>query len=156
MSDCPMTVHNAPGHGANCPGGVEADPIFGEIIHSYSRAEAIEDGVLVDLMQGEFASLVRQAGFKFPIAVTAAVFERYIELTPAAKRACNDVNGRLWDILWMLKAAIRGASGQTSELLFELRCISESMRPSRVTLKSVCGPDDNGDPCITIMLRDED
>jgi hypothetical protein len=56
----------------------------------------------------------------------------------------------------MLKAAIRGASGQTSELLFELQCVSESMRPSRVILKSVCGPDDNGDPCITIMLRDED
>jgi len=39
------------------------DDVFGEVISSYSRAQAIDDGVLVDLMQGELASLVREAGF---------------------------------------------------------------------------------------------
>jgi type I site-specific restriction endonuclease len=27
----------------------EPDPIFGEVIYSYTRAQAIEDGVLVDV-----------------------------------------------------------------------------------------------------------
>jgi hypothetical protein len=41
-----------------------------EVIFSYSRKQAIEDGVLVDL-----TSLARDAGIKFPVAVTRAVFE---------------------------------------------------------------------------------
>lgn len=40
--------------------------IFGEPIGAYTRRQAIEDGVLVDLMQAETVALVREAGFKFP------------------------------------------------------------------------------------------
>lgn len=31
-----------------------ADPIFGELIYSYSRAQAIDDGVLVDISKRAF------------------------------------------------------------------------------------------------------
>ena len=48
--------------------------IFGEPIAVYSRKQAIEDGVLVDLMQPETVGLVREAGFKFPVAMTAGTF----------------------------------------------------------------------------------
>ena len=47
---------------------------FGEPINVYTRRQAIEDGVLVDLMQPETAGLVREAGFKFPVAMTAGAF----------------------------------------------------------------------------------
>jgi hypothetical protein len=40
-----------------------------EIISSYSRAQALEDGVLIDI-----SVLAREAGLKFPVAVTMAVF----------------------------------------------------------------------------------
>jgi hypothetical protein len=36
----------------------------GYLLHSYSRAQAIADGVLVDLMQPEPRQLVLAAGFK--------------------------------------------------------------------------------------------
>lgn len=42
---------------------VNQDPIFGPVIYGYSRAQAIEDGVLVEVP--EIAS--RRAGFKVPM-----------------------------------------------------------------------------------------
>lgn len=45
------------------------DDFFGGVIHSYSRAQAIEDGVLVDV-----SSMAKEAGFIWPVAVTAAVW----------------------------------------------------------------------------------
>lgn len=43
-----------------------------EVIFTYTRKQAIEDGVLVDLMQDEMAKLVREAGFRIPIVMTSA------------------------------------------------------------------------------------
>ena len=43
---------------------------FGEMISSYSRKQALEDGVLVDLNQ--FIP-VPESGYKYPVACTIAV-----------------------------------------------------------------------------------
>ena len=48
--------------------------IFGDVISSYGRAQAIEDGVLVDLMQPETVGAVKEAGFRYPVAMTVAAF----------------------------------------------------------------------------------
>lgn len=133
---------------------------FGEVLSSYSRRQAIEDGVLVCISGPDYEGdpwmpdMCRELGFKFPIAVTAAVFRECIELTSAAVRACNDMRGRLWDVLFMLKLAIRHSQGDT--VLFEYRCVTKSTRPSRVRLKSICGPGDDAEPVLTIMFPDED
>lgn len=50
------------------------EELFGDVIHTYTRAQAIDDGVLVDLMQNELGDVSRQH-YKFPIACTHAVFE---------------------------------------------------------------------------------
>jgi len=39
-----------------------------DIIFSYTRAQAIEDGVLVDVSE-----LAREASFRYPVAVTQGV-----------------------------------------------------------------------------------
>jgi len=126
------------------------------IIDAYTRAQAIEDGVLVDMTQGELGAAAREAGFQFPIAMTETAFAKYVALTPAAVRAGNDINGRWWDILWMLKREIKTARGGTSELLFHFHCVVDRVRPTPSVLKSVCGPGDHGEPVITIMLPEED
>jgi len=46
-----------------------------EIIYAYTRAQAIEDGELVDLSE-----TAREAGIKFPVAVTRAVWAKYVEI----------------------------------------------------------------------------
>lgn len=132
------------------------DDLWGELAHSYTRKEAIADGVLVDLMDGELGVLVNQAGFKFPIAMTATAFKSFVELTPAAKRAGHDMKGRLWDILTMFKLAIRQSKPGEQTLFFEFRAITDTHHPTRCKMKSVIGPDDGGAPCITLMLPEED
>ena len=70
--------------------------IFGECISEYTRAQAIEDGILVDV-----TTVASEAGFKWPTAMTRAVYDRYIEVPPELTGQ-QDIQGRLWDVLWML------------------------------------------------------
>ena len=137
------------------PGGETMFEGF-DIIHTYTRAQCIADGGLVDLRQGELEQLVVDAGIRVPIACTAAVFAQCIELTPAAVKACNDIKGRLWDVLWMFKCAARGAAGGGDTLYFELYVVRDRVRPTKTKLKAVIGPGDDGEPCITVLFPEED
>lgn len=127
-----------------------------EVIHTYTRAQAIEDGVLVDLRQGDLEEVVKNAGFKFPVAATAEVFGSCIDLTDAAKRAGNDIKGRLWDVLWMLSNAIRRAAPGSTTIHFEVLIVRDRVRPTKTKLKAVCGPGDTMEPVITIMFPEQD
>jgi len=133
-----------------------------DVIHTYTRRQAIEDGVLFQCSgpgyEGDewLPKMVAEAGFRVPVAMTVEVFYQYVDLTPAAKRACNDVKGRLWDVLWMLRCAIDGHTGGTDTILFELRVVTTRVRPSLVRLKAVIGPGDEGEPVLTIMLPEQD
>jgi hypothetical protein len=78
---------------------------------------------------------------------------------------CQDIKGRLWDVLWMLKLAIRRIQAPRPILHFSLRVVPNvpanysKPNPPRAKLahlKAVCGPDDDGSPCLTIMLPEED
>lgn len=72
-----------------------------DVIHRYTRKQAIEDGVLVQLSgpgyEGDpwVPEMVAELGFRYPVAMTATAFARYVDLTPAAEKACNDIQGRL-------------------------------------------------------------
>ena len=139
-----------------------SNDLFGEVISTYSRRQAIEDGVLVQLSgpgyEGDawVPQMVAEAGFRFPLAMTAAASAKCVDLTPAAKRACNDLQGRLWDVLWMLKLAIGRCPEGQDTLWFDVHCVVKREKPQCVRLKSVCGPGDDGEPVLTVMLADED
>ena len=47
--------------------------IFGDVISRYTRQQAIEDGVLIDMMQGELGQ-VSHLHYKYPVACTVGVF----------------------------------------------------------------------------------
>ena len=128
---------------------------FGEPIYSYSRAQAIEDGELVDVSE-----TAREAGITFPVAVTRAVWEDCCEWTEGdtkAKPYGQSVRGRLWDVISMLRFAIRAGQGG-DRLVYRLSRIPGPGCGAKrlVTLKSICGPGDTPDPVITIMQPDED
>lgn len=124
------------------------DDTFGDVIHSYSRAQAIDDGILVDV-----SATAREAGIKFPVAMTRTVWTQYVEVPRNV--ICQDEAGRLWDILWMLKCAARNGG---SEILYKLHVRNDNRdrTPPLVTLKAMCGPGDDMAPVITIMLPEED
>lgn len=127
--------------------------LFGEPISIYTRVQAIADGVLVEVD----STIVKEAGIKFPVAMTAAVYAECVKMNNRAERACNDVTGRLWDVLWMLRNACRTANGST--LFFTVRVVTPTGRgiaPKPVRLKAVCGPSDDLSPCLTVMFPEED
>lgn len=123
--------------------------LFGEAIHRYSRKEAIADGVLIDV-----SSMAQKAGFKVPIAITSAVYTR-IETIPKAY-GHESIDGRLWDVLCMLKYAVRNCQGR--RMLFDMTLHeSEDRRFSgKITLKAISGPGDDMEHVITITAPDED
>jgi len=128
---------------------------FGDAIHVYTRAQAIDDGVLVDVSE-----VANEAGFSLPVAVTAAVWEKYISWSDSdtEKQAYQDESGRLWDVLFMLRMAINGCNDE-SVVRYRLLVIPRdgtSRRPVSVVLKAEIHGGDEREPMITIMLPNED
>lgn len=119
------------------------------IIYSYTRKQAIADGVLVDVTK-----TAAEAGFRLGVAMTSTVWEGYVSVPPGL--GDQDEDGRLWDILWMLSVAIHGTKTQSSELNYQVLVKNDKTGPKPVTLKAVIGPDDDRRPCLTIMMPDED
>ena len=118
-----------------------------DIIYTYTRKQAIEDGVLVDV-----TSTAREAGFRFPVALTRAVWENYV-------RVPEGVEGqtRRADFGHPLYAPPRRqAITEGRRPSFQLHVRNDNQAPRPVTLKAVCGPGDDGSPCITVMMPDED
>jgi type I site-specific restriction endonuclease len=127
-----------------------SNDFWGEPIYSYSREQAIADGVLVDV-----SIMAREAGITYPTAMTRRVWDELVVPDEGSRKEGQSEPGRTWDVIWMLRMTIQtGASG--SEVRFPIVFVAAGNRRTTVTLKSICGPDDDGSPCITIMFEDED
>lgn len=119
------------------------------LIFSYSRKEAIADGVLIDVTE-----TAREAGFRYPVAMTSAAWATCVEIPEGVLG--QDETGRLWDVLTVLRHASRAARGGESTLYFDVLVLNDQTTPMPVRLKAVCGPDDDLSPCVTVMLPEED
>lgn len=143
-----MTPGN-PGPGN--PGNNNNESVFGPVIYRYTRAQAIEDGVLVDL-----TPWARETGFTIPVACTAAVWNQYVTPPEGTEELGQSERGRGHDLLWMLYLAIRRQPGAADRLLYEVIFLNKHRRQATVQLKAVCGPGDAGEPVLTVMLPSED
>ena len=128
-----------------------------EIIHAYTRAQALADGVLV----AAEADLAREAGFRVPVALTSAVWEDCVAWHDgdSDRQTPQDEKGRLWDVLWMSLRAIRRSTGSGAQVTVELRRVPRDGRTRQarpVQLVCAIGPGDQGEPVVTIMQPDED
>jgi hypothetical protein len=121
-----------------------------DLIHRYTRAEAIADGVLIDV-----SAVAREAGIRYPVALTRAAWEKCVAVLPGV--LCQDESGRLWDVLFLLAcAARRGGSRPVLRFGVHVRNDNRERTPPLVRLKAVCGPGDSGEPVVTVMLPEED
>jgi hypothetical protein len=118
-------------------------------IYRYSRADAIADGVLVDV-----TATAREAGIRYPTAVTEAVWDFCVAVPPGVE--CQDEAGRLWDVLFLLAMAARHSGGAEIRFAVHVRNDNREGAPPLVHLKALCGPGDGGEPVITVMLPNED
>ena len=116
---------------------------FGDVIYSYSRAQAIEDGVLADLSN---VDSIRQH-WKHPFACTSAVWAIIEE---ALTHEGQDLDGICHDISTMAKLAIHGER-EGGQVLFKVIIVGRAH-----TLKLHVGPGDTAEPVLTLMLPNED
>jgi hypothetical protein len=142
----------------------DPQPLFTDedIISRYTRGDGLRDGELVAVPE----DLARQAGITIPVAMTRVAWDRYIEPDYLDQMPDQNMTSRLWDLLWMFRLAA-AKSRNKSSLLFRVafQLMHERTGTARmilkrsgetVTLKALCGPGDEGEPVITIMLPDED
>jgi len=124
---------------------------FGEVIFSYTRSQAVADGVQV-----EVSKTAQEAGIRFPVFLTRAVYDAYVTVPPGV--TAQDEAGRLWDIITMARFAILRSRPGCDRLPVALYVRNDNRRPRLVRLTAVCGPLDIDDPqpAITVMLMDED
>jgi hypothetical protein len=139
--------------------GPEGSPSlgFGPVIYTYTRSQAIADG-----LQVEVSKVAREAGITYPVFLTRAVYDNYV--TVPAGITGQDEAGRLWDVVWMNRFAIirlragRNGSAESRRLPVALYVRNDNRRARLIKLIATCGPLDIDDPqpAITIMMPDED
>src|SRR5271169_2130426 len=77
---------------------------FGPVIYAYTRKQAVADGVQVEVTKTS-----QEAGIKFPMFLTRAVFDAYVAVPEGVTG--QDEAGRLWDVVWMTRFGIIRAHG---------------------------------------------
>jgi len=124
-----------------------------ETICVYSRADAIEDGVLIDVTK-----IAKEAGFKVPVAVTSSVWMDCIVWTDEDTKTYQDQEGRLWDVVYMANyAARKDRDSQMIKVeLYRVPRQGKEVESLPVELKMVISGGDNGEPVITISQPEED
>ena len=102
----------------------------------------------------DVSAMAREAGVRWPVALTRAAWERCVSVPPGV--ACQDEAGRLWDVVFLLALAARRSSGPEVRFGVRVRNDNRDRTPPLVRLKAVCGPGDDGEPVLTVMLPGED
>ncbi len=138
------------------PSATADDGPFGPVISTYSRAQAIADGVLV-----EVDDRAREAGFRLPTALTLAAWQDCVAWSgdDSRRQVPQDESGRLWDVLYMAFFAILINGRQDHTLRFPLFRVPRdgyTTQARETHLKLMVGPGDDGGPVVTIGLPDED
>lgn len=115
----------------------DMESIFGEVIHTYTRSQAIEDGVLVDLGR------IAREYYKYQVCLTASV---WADITEGA----HEISAIVRDLLWMSQKGISQRIDETQHLFKVV--IGDQTHEYR----AMCHPGDNMEPVITILQINED
>jgi hypothetical protein len=84
-----------------------------------------------------------EAGIRYPVALTAAVWACCVAVPPGVE--CQEEAGRLCDVVWMLRCAVRRAQGSVIAFALHLRNDNRAGTPPLVHPKAVCGPGDEAE-----------
>ncbi|BAH74443.1 DUF6573 family protein [Solidesulfovibrio magneticus] len=127
------------------------DNAFGNLIYSYTRAQAIADGVLIDV-----TDTAKTHGFNVHTVVTDNLYRQYVEVPSGLDRSYGQSrDGRLHDVLTLAMFAARASKG-TDRVYFKVDSLMEPGRTETVQVIAHIGPGDNAEPVLTIMLPEDD
>lgn len=121
------------------------------VIFSYTRAQALADGVLIDVTDEAKAH-----GFKVPVAVTDHLYHGYVEMVSGLESQGQSTAGRLHDLLSLAMFAARTSKG-TDRVTFKVDFLMNPNRKETVEVIAHIGPGDDGAiPVLTLMLPGDD
>ncbi len=95
-----------------------------------------------------------QAGLRIPVAVTRDLWNLYIE-----QPSMVDETRRVMDVLIACRAAKIGLPTMQCRTDLEFYCthhVDESGVPMRSPFKVILGPDEHGEPVLTVLMLNED
>jgi hypothetical protein len=123
--------------------------LFGDvIIDYYSRAQALEDGFLIDVSE-----MAREAGFRCPVALTQEAWGDCVAWDEE-NGPDQDEEGRLWDVLFLASLTARKLNARRHRASFELLRVPNTkgaLQPKLTKLVVSREGGDAGEPVITIM-----
>jgi hypothetical protein len=145
------TRHNTHRYTMNNGANLTPDTPHMELVYPYTQAQAVADG-----LQVEVSNVAAEAGIRFPVFLTRTVFDAFVTVPEGVTG--QDEARRLWDIVWMLRFAIRKSQHRQNHLPFAFYVRNDNRKPRLVKLIATCGPLDIDDaqPAITVMMPDED
>ncbi len=124
------------------------EEIFGESICTYTREQAHEDGILVDVsgMGCDGPEL-----FKFPVSISIAL---HLALQNGQGVHKDTYAARLWDVCWMAKCIIQMGTDHRmpgdNDIFFKVIVGSKTL-----DVWGNIGPDDAGLPCFTFGFPED-
>lgn len=120
------------------------------LVYSYSREQAIADGVLVDVTEA-----AKEIGFRLNTVVTDHLFHGYVEVPDGLDGEGQSVTGRLHDLIVLALFAARKAVN-TDRVTFKVDFLMALGRKETIEVVAHIGPGDHGEPVLTIMLPEDD
>ena len=133
------------------------DSDFGPVIYAYTRAQAMDDGVLVEVPE----SASRAAGFKVPMAMTATAWGVTVgfgtDLAELLAKATAVLSAAMLEFRQSEHRARMGLGEPVGDrLAFAYDAEREDGGVDVVQLILVIAPGDSGEPVGTVMLPGED
>ncbi|MFD5610470.1 DUF6573 family protein [Kitasatospora sp. NPDC127060] len=126
--------------------------LFGEPIHIYTRAQAMADGVLVEVPE----AAQRQAGFGWPMALTAAVHARCVTWGGDEAMEASRLRALLWRANFAIRSSKSGKDLTSVPFVFAFAEVDSPDIDREVRLTVAAGPGDDGEPVLTVMFPHED
>jgi len=121
-----------------------------EIISCYTRQQAIEDGVLIDVTEE-----AKRIGFKVNTCVTDNLFLEYVTPPAGLEGEGQSIEGRLQDLLFRTLIAA-STMGGTDRVEFVVLFLMKPGHWDKVHVLATMGPGDHREPVLTIMLPEDD
>lgn len=124
---------------------------------TYSRDAALTDGSILDATE-----TAMEAGIRHDVALTRDAWNTCVAWTDndtEATGALQDESGRLWDVIWMARAAMHRLGTGRRHIPFTVHVTPRDpevgTEPLPQPLVATVHPGDWGEPVITIANADE-
>jgi hypothetical protein len=115
-----------------------------DIIYSYTRQQAIDDGIFVDVSR-----VAQSCGFIIPVALTSNLYHSHIK-----KEEETDTNRRLISFLLLMYSRIQDKKNQKDNMLTTKICFADTTMTDVWAVVEGTSPTDPS-PAMNIMLPED-